>query len=220
MLLFSQRKSEERGYNYRSNTSSGSSNGSRGPMAPCPLPGCTLAISPSSLGPRSVPVSFSPSLFPFVCQLNKSQDRKGKLEVKANELKWDDAWADLSFGDNSNGKEKGKKKTFQVIGLFKHTAGNIYSSWNSTVTWNKTVFSKARETKGQFTGRHTHWGPSVCRPDQGFCFLVLLATFSPKPVGGLRGQGQTTMESLLDFSPPGIIWEGSWRVESRAVTRM
>lgn len=64
-------------------------------------------------------------------------------------------------------KRQKKPTTFQVIGLFKQTAGNIYSSWNSTVTWNKTVFGKACKTKGQFTGWHAHWGPSVYQPDQG-----------------------------------------------------
>lgn len=110
VLLFSQRKSEERGYNYRSNTSSGSSEGSREPRAPCPLPGCTLDISPSFLGPRSALCVFIPvSFFPFVCQSSISRDKKGKLEQKANKLKLHVAWAGLSLGDNSNGKEKGKK---------------------------------------------------------------------------------------------------------------
>ena len=58
-----------------------------------------------------------------------SRDKKRKLELKAKELKLHDVGADLSLGDNSNGKEKGEKTPpFQVIGLFKQTAGNIYSS--------------------------------------------------------------------------------------------
>lgn len=116
MLLFSQRKSEERGYNYRSNTSSGSREGSREPTAPCPLPGCTLATSPSFLGPTSglcvfIPVSF----LPFVCQSSISRDKKGKLELKANKLKPHVARAGLTLGDNSSGKEKGKKKNFRSL---------------------------------------------------------------------------------------------------------
>lgn len=220
MLLFSQRKSEERGYNYRSNTSSGSNEGSKEPTAPCPLPGCTLDISPSFLGLRSALCVFIPiSFLPFVCQSSISRDKKGKLEPNTNKLKLHVAWSGLSLGDNSNGKEKEKKKkTFQVIGLFKQTAGNIYSSWNSTVTWNKTVFGKACKTKGQFTGWHVHWGPSVFWPDQGLCFLAPLANFCPRPTGDLWGSRSNCLGD-----PPGLFpsnnLEGSQRVESRAVTR-
>lgn len=165
MLLFSQRKSEERGCNYRSNNSSGSSEGNREPVAPCPLPGCSLEVSPFfSLGLGQLLTALSHIFLPFVCQSSVSRDKKRKLELKAKELKLHDVGADLSLGDNSNGKEKGEKNPpFQVIGLFKQTAGNIYSSWNSTVTWNKTVFCNACKTKGQFTGWHAHWGPSVCQ---------------------------------------------------------
>ena len=133
MLLFSQRKSEERGCNYRSNSSSGSSEGKRELVAPCPLPGCSPNVSPLfSLGFGQLFTALSHIFLPFVCQSSMSQDKNRKLELKAKDLKLHDAGADLSLGDNSNGKEKGGKKSkkppFQVIGLFKQTAGNIYSS--------------------------------------------------------------------------------------------
>ena len=117
MLLFSQRKSEERGCNYRSNNSSGSSEGNRESVAPCPLPGCSLDVSPLfSLGLGQLFRLYLVS----VCQSSMSRDKKRKLELKAKELKLHDVGADLSLGDNSNGKEKGgknPKKPFQVTSL-------------------------------------------------------------------------------------------------------
>lgn len=122
MLLFSQRKSEERGCNYRSNNSSGSSEGNRESVAPCPLPGCSLDVSPLfSLGLGQLFTALSRIFLPFVCQSSMSRDKKRKLELKAKELKLHDVGADLSLGDNSNGKEKGgknPKKPFQVTSLW------------------------------------------------------------------------------------------------------
>ena len=110
MLLFSQRKSEERGCNYRSNNSSGSSEGKRELVAPCPLPGCSLDVSPLfSLGFGQLFTALSHIFLPFVCQSSMSQDKNRKLELKAKGLKLHNAGADLSLGDNSNGKEKGGK---------------------------------------------------------------------------------------------------------------
>lgn len=86
MLLFSQRKSEERGYNYRSNTSSGSSRSSRDPGS-CPLPGYTLDVSPLPLSLGQLFTAVPISLLSLVSLPSLSRDKKGKLELKAKELK-------------------------------------------------------------------------------------------------------------------------------------
>ena len=66
-------------------------------------------LPPLFLGPRSALQALSRIFLPFVCQSSMSRDKKRKLELKAKELKLHDVGADLSLGDNSNGKEKGGK---------------------------------------------------------------------------------------------------------------
>lgn len=221
MLLFSQRKSEERGYNYRSNTSSGSNEGSKELTAPCPLPGCTLDISPSFLGLRSALCVFILiSFLTFVCQSSISRDKKGKLELNANKLKLHVAWSGLSLGDNSNGKEKGKrkKKHFRSSAFLNRppaifTPPEIAQSHEIKPCSVKPAKQKDNLQAGTFTE-----GPLFSGRIGASASWLSWPTSAQGPQEICGGRGQIASETLPDFFPQ-IIWKRSQRVESGAVTR-